>query len=176
MSSHLKTIVEMHEVRIDGHKVDFPVDMTGEETENTRAQMFYAATSKLVGAKKKITARGRIKKLAEYSNLSYLGDLESDALTDQYQAQLMKPSKWKIVSFLDGAGRRLQNSTLADNDQVLKPVGDATRNWGANSRRENNVKYVHIETTVDLSAHTKNPKSKYDITSIIALPMGDKTV
>ena len=84
--------MKMHEVRIDGHKMDFPVPMTGEESENTRAKMFYAAISKLVGAKKKITARGRIKKLAEYSNLAYLGDLESKALTDKYQAELMKPS------------------------------------------------------------------------------------
>ena len=74
----------MEEVRIDGHKMDFPERMTGEETENARAQMFYAATSKLLGAKKKISARGRIKKLAEYCNLAYLGDLESESLADLY--------------------------------------------------------------------------------------------
>ena len=176
MSSHLKQIVKMVEVRVDGHKMDFPQPMTGEESENARAQMFYAATSKLLGAKKKISARGRIKKLAEYCNLAYLGDLESKALTELYQAELMKPSKWKIVAFLDSTGRRLNNSTLADNNQVLKPVGDPAAAMAANARREDGIKYVHIETTADLSPLTNDVKSKYDITSIIALPIGDKTV
>ena len=176
MSSHLKQLVKMEEVRIDGIKMDFPQRMTGEESENTRAQMFYAATSKLMAAKKKISARARIKKLAEYCNLSYLGDLESESLTDLYQCQLMDPTKWKIVAFLDSTGRRLTNSTLATDHQVLKPVGDAATNLAANARRENNIKYVHIETTIDLSDLTKNEKSKYEVTSIIALPMSDKTV
>ena len=131
MSSYLKQIVKMEEVRIDGHKMDFPERMTGEETENARAQMFYAATSKLLGAKKKISARGRIKKLAEYCNLAYLGDLESESLTDLYQVQLMDPSKWKIIGFLDGTGRRLANSTTAADAQVLKPVGDPATQMAA---------------------------------------------
>ena len=176
MSSHLKTIVKMHEVRVDGEKMDFPVDMTGEEAENKKAQMFYAAVSKLVGAKKKITARGKIKKLAEYAMLAYLGDLEIDTLTDLYHSELMQPSKWKIIAFLDSAGRRLTNSTVANNDQVLKPVGDATTPMAANARRENGIKYVHVETTIDLSGHTKDPNSKYNVSTIIALPMANKTV
>ena len=96
MSSHLKQLVKMEEVRIDGIKMDFPQRMTGEESENTRAQMFYAATSKLMAAKKKISARARIKKLAEYCNLAYLGDLESESLTDLYQCKLMDPTQWMM--------------------------------------------------------------------------------
>jgi len=81
-----------------------------------------------------------------------------------------------MLCFHNKAGRLLNSSTHALDNQILLPAGDAATNLAANLRRNNDLAFVQIRATTDVSAITKNASSKFPIKSFVKLSYGDMTV
>ena len=95
---------------------------------------------------------------------------------DIYVDQLFDPAKWEIISFHNEAGRRLAASTVPNDPQVLLPVGDRLTNQAANVRREENISFVQVKASINLSAITNLLSSVYTIDTFIELPTEDKLI
>ena len=174
--NYLMNLVESTEVRIEDKKVLLPVKLIGMERDNLRAVTFYSTAGKLAAHAKDISALGRINALADNVNLSHLAEISTGALFTEYVARCWDPDNWKILSFHDSAGAQLSNSTTAADAQILKPSGDANTNLAAGARREDDIKFVLVEATIDLSVVTETAAgSTYTLTTFVQLPMTRKT-
>lgn len=166
-------LVQMEEVRVENHKIMLPVKLKGRESDTERAISFYSTSGKLAAAAKEISAQGRINALATNCNLNHISELNLHTLFGSYADQLFDPSKWKIISFHNQAGARLNQSVTTGDSQILKPVGDHVTDWAANTRRQGDISFVQVRATIDLSSITKDPSSKYSLDTFIELPQED---
>ena len=175
--NYLMNLVETTEVRIEAKKVLLPVKLLGMESDNLRALTFYSTAGKLAAHTKDNTALGRINALADNVNLSHLAEISTGALFTEYVGRCWDPANWKILSFHDSTGQALTNSSTAADAQILKPAGDANTNLAAGSRREEDIKFVLVEATIDLSMVTQTAASStYTLTTFVQLPLSRKTV
>ena len=148
-------LVDMTEVRVESHKLQLPARLTGSETGNQRAISFYATAGNLEQASKDISAQGRINALATNVNLNHIVEFNLRAMFNGYLEQVFDPSGWTITSFHDHTGRKLTNSTIANDASILKSSGSATANTVGANLCEENISFAQIRATVDLSHITK---------------------
>ena len=113
---------------------------------------------------KEITARGRIMALANNCNLEHITELNNREMFDSYITQLFNSNMWSVFSIHNTAGTQLTRSfTAVANGGVLKPVGDDTQNWPANTRREAGITFVQVRASIDLTHITGTQSSQYTI-------------
>ena len=169
-------LVDVAEVRVENHKMMPPVKFKGTESDNQRAISFYSTSGKLAAAAREISVQGRITALATNVNLNHICELNNRTIFETYVGQLFDPKNWKVLSFHNQAGVRIIRSTVADRPQVLLPVGDHDANWAAVARREQDITFVQVRASIDLSIVTSTASSKYTIDTFIELPKGDKLI
>ena len=116
--SVVMNLVQMEEVRVENHKIMLPVKLKGRESDTERAISFYSTSGKLAAAAKEISAQGRINALATNCNLNHISELNLHTLFGSYADQLFDPSKWKIISFHNQAGARLNQSVTTGDSQI----------------------------------------------------------
>ena len=174
--SLIMNLVEMKEVRVEGHKMQLPVKLRGTETDHERAITFYATAGRLAAAAKEISAQGRITALASNVNQDHVGEKNNMALFNAFGEQVFDPSNWRVLSFHDRSGRLLSTSTKADDNQVLLPVGDENNNLAANARRQENIGFVNVAVMINLSKVTGKASSIYTLDTFVQLPASYKKV
>ena len=140
----------------------------GRESDTEQAILFYSTSGKLAAAAKENSAQRRINALSINYNLNHISELNLCTLFTLYTDQLFDPAKWRIVSFHNQAGARLNVSTTG-NSQILKQVGDYVTDWAAPTRRQADILFVQVRASIDLSSITKDPLSKYSIDTVIEL-------
>ena len=164
------------EVRIENKKFLLPVRLTGAETPTERATNFYTTVAKLEQAAREISACARIAHLADNCNLGSVSEMNVDVLYAEYIDQLFDPASFRVISYHNAAGEA-RPATVTDADpQILKGEGDMITATVVADRREENLKFVTIQTQIDFSFITKDNKNKYDVVTVIELPMEDRAV
>ena len=163
-------------MRIENRKIKVPVRLTGEESDREMATSFYTCAGKSDTEAAHISAVGRVSHLADHAHASMILTHSMGDLTDCYTAQLVDPSKWAIKSFNDPTGTVVVNTVTDSDPQILKPTGDDTNNTAAAKCRVGNVQYVSISIQVDLSSVTEDQDNKVELSTVIKLPMENKTI
>ena len=163
-------------VRIENRKIKVPVRLTREEPDTERATSFYTCVGKLNTKAAHISAVGRVAHLADHAHTSMILTHSMGDLMDCYTAQLVDPSKWTIKSFHDPTGTVVANTVTDADPQILKPTGDDQNNTAAANRRVANIQYVSFFIQVDLSSVTEDQDNKVELSTVIKLPMENKTI
>ena len=163
-------VVEISETRVENHKLQLPVKITGREDDTQRAVIFHAAAVKLETPRKHISTRSCLDALASIVAVNHNCDYETEGICDEYYEVFFDPSNWTILSFHNFGGTRLNNFTTQADPQILKTVGSATVATAAANRREADIAFVIVMVEVDLSGFTGDPTHKFRIESTIALP------
>ena len=58
----------------------------------------------------------------------------------------------------------------------MKPAGDMVTGLAANARQENDLYFIHVKVTIDLSTILKKPGTKYSTTTFIKLTCKNKNI
>ena len=169
-------LMEVTEVRTENHKMQLPTKFRGIESDNQRSISFYSTSGKLAAATKDISAQGGITALATNCNLNHIAEMNNRVFFNTYVDQLFDPANWEIISFHNEAGRRVTASTVPNDPQVLMPVGDCLTNQAGAARRVENISFVQVKASINLSAVTNNLSSVYTIDTFIELPTEDKLI
>ena len=153
-----------------------PLRLTGAESPSERATNFYTTVAKLEQAAREISAAARIAHLADNCNLGSVSEMNVECLYTEYINQLFDPAEFKVISYHNSAGQARPNTVTDADPQILKGTGDMVGATAAADRRELDLKYVTVQTQIDFSFITKDDKNKYDVVTVIELPMEDKPV
>ena len=95
---------------------------------------------------------------------------------DCYTDQLVDPSKWTIKSFQDPTGTVIANTMMDTDPHILKPTGDDTNNTAPANCRAANIQYVSVSIQVDISSVNEDQDNKLELSTVIKLPMENKTI
>ena len=163
-------------VRIENRKIKVLVRLTGEESDSERATSFYTCAGKLDTEATYISAVGRVTHLADHAHAGMILTYSLSMLMGCYGDQLVNSSKWTIRTFRDPIGTVIANIVTDANPQILKPTDDDQNNTAAVNRRAANIQYVSVSIQVDLSSVTENQDNKLEISTVIKLPMENKTI
>ena len=108
-------LLEMEEARVESTKLTLPVKLTGGEDDSTRAVVFYSTAGKLEAAASRISAKRRLRTLAERHNVALIVDLYVQEIYNAVNTHLFTPAGFEIKSFHDRQGRILTVSAINTN-------------------------------------------------------------
>ena len=171
---------KMVECRVEHRKLLIPAVLTGGETAQERALVFYAAKSILESECRGIYYDIRIRTLGTIMGMDYIDGRSMADFTSEYERQLEDLSRFTIISFINRSGAVDLDACTNPNSQILKPTGTDATATTADARRPSHIKFVTYEVAFDftnlfLDSIGGGPKT-LNITTVAMLPQSTRQV
>ena len=165
---------KMVERRVGHRKLLTPAVLTGGETAQERALVFYAAKVILESKCRGIDYDICIRALGTIMGMDYIAGRYMADFTSEYERQLEDPSRFTIISFHNRSGAVDLDTCTNPNTHILKPTGTDVTATAADARRPSHIKFVtydvaFIFTNLFLGSVGGGPKT-LNITTVPMLP------